>query len=176
MVIRKEDWAGIARMKKEELRRCQVCGGEFGPEDLRAKHLQYGDEVEDKYMLIVCQECNHRMHLAEEEEKRRLAVLNSEVLEEIRSLGDGGDTVGRVTVLTRYMHRRAEIISDAIVQAVGDNRTGKRPVIDMLYMHPCMDEDDIISICKDAGTWDGLMYAPIAKRKLEALRKKTKKK
>ena len=168
MLINKEDWEAVGNQRKEETRRCEVCGKQLEPSELCARHLQYGDEVEDKFMLIVCKDCNYKFHLAENNEIEKLSKLNDNTLKEFRELEKKffADVVN--PVMQKYMQERAAITSEAIINAVGKNRTGKRPLIDMLFKYPKLEDDDkVISLCKKAGAWDGSKYAPMTKNMKE---------
>lgn len=160
MIIKAEDWDRVGQEKKELLQRCEICRKAFPPEKLRARHLAYGQEVDDKYMIIVCEACNYNLYKAEDRAKHRLQTLNDNLQADIKRLYE------------KYLEQRDDITSDAMIEAVGQYRTDKRSVIAHLFRYPNLDGDD--EIMKDARkrgvTLEKNSFNLMVKEKLDRLR------
>lgn len=172
-------WEEVAGVRKRVLRRCEVCGRILPPSDLRARHLDYSESIDLKNMIILCEECNYHFYLAEDNNKTKLAELNRTYAQMVDSASDFGE----LSLICRdYVDKRGGIIADSIIEAVGLNSTSRRPNIDCLFSHPNFNGEDtrndgiMWQACHKTGTWDGLAHQPIAKQKLNVLRKAEKEK
>lgn len=165
-----QDWNIQGQIKKNELRCCEVCGDGHPINELNARHLAYGFPLDEKDMIVLCDDCNYNFHLAEDRNKEQITKLNMRYMHLL------------VNLMENYCHERDEIMSDSIILATSDKATNRRPSIERLFTHPNyigadkdMDEF-MVKNAKFVGIWDGHNVTRMTASKLEILRKTKRKK